>query len=242
MTPWAYRQRALVIALIYAGAFFFGYLIQGYAFGDVRPTFVLIGEWIGPGGVAVMAFVAALLVAVTYCIRLWASSYHAPGVVMMHDVVTDRLTIAGPYRFVRNPLYLGNITLALGMGLLAPPIGAALVVIGNLVFVNWLCTVEERFMARTHGEIYRQYCAEVPRLIPHIWPIGRSAGAPRASFAIGFRTEIVFLGLTLAMFYFAVVAILFGRQSYFGWVMCGIVAAFLVWQQVANRPSKGRGR
>lgn len=242
MTPWAYRQRALVIALIYGAGFFFGYLVQGYALHDVTPTFVLVGQYVGGGGTIAMAFLAAALVTATYLIRLWASSYHAPGVVMKHDVVTDRLTIAGPYRYVRNPLYVGNVTLSLGIGLLGPPVATLLIFLGNLVFVNWLCAVEERFMATTHGETYRQYCAEVPRLLPHLWPIRPSSNAPAPSFELGFRTEIVFLGMTLAMLYFAIVAVLLDRQSYFGWIMLALVGAFLVWQYLANRPSKGATR
>jgi len=242
VTPWAYRQRALVIALIYAASFFFGYLVQGYAVNDVTPTYVLLGQYVGGSGTIAMAFLAAAFVAATYLIRLWASSYHVPGVVMKHDVVTDRLTIAGPYRFVRNPLYVGNVLLSVGIGLLGPPVTTVLIFLGNLVFVNWLCAVEEQFMATTHGEIYRQYCAEVPRLLPHLWPIRQSSNAPAPSFELGFRTEIAFLGMTLAMLYFAIVAVPLDRQSYVAWIMIAIVGVFLLWQYLANRSSKGATR
>src|ERR1039458_6078090 len=45
------------------------------------------------------------------------------------------LVADGPYRYVRNPLYFGNILLAIGFGMMASRVGCAILIVGMLVFV-----------------------------------------------------------------------------------------------------------
>src|SRR5438105_9946114 len=120
--PWEFRFRALVIGLAFGAGFFFGYALQFALFGRAEPTFVMLGQHSGRAGIVGAAWFAAALTAAAWLIRWWASSYHAPGVVLAPDVVADKFTAAGPYRHVRNPLYLANCFLALGIGLLGPPV------------------------------------------------------------------------------------------------------------------------
>jgi len=71
---------------------------------------------------------------------------------------------SGPYRFTRNPMYVGLTLAYLGeMGILveAAPIIPLLLVIA---YVNWtVIPIEEDRLAATFGGAYRQYCAQVPR-------------------------------------------------------------------------------
>ena len=60
--------------------------------------------------------VAALLVGVAALIRTWASAYLQSERVHDSNLRTEGVVADGPYRHVRNPLYLGNFLLALGMG------------------------------------------------------------------------------------------------------------------------------
>jgi protein-S-isoprenylcysteine O-methyltransferase Ste14 len=85
---------------------------------------------------------------------------------------TDRLgplIAAGPFRWVRNPLYIGNIALWVGFALaaqlpwLAVPI-ALLLMLEYHAIVRW----EERLLAERLGESYRSYMARVPRWIPRV--------------------------------------------------------------------------
>lgn len=83
------------------------------------------------------------------------------------------LVDTGPYAWVRNPLYVGNLLLWAGLGVVAWP--AALVVVPLLcayyaVIVRW----EEANLAARLGEPYLRYKARVPRWLPR--PPGEPSG------------------------------------------------------------------
>jgi protein-S-isoprenylcysteine O-methyltransferase Ste14 len=90
-----------------------------------------------------------------------------------------RLVVTGPYRFVRNPMYIGA-ALALGGAALyyqSPPLlgYAALFLLVAHVFV---AAYEERVLRETFGGAYEAYCARVHRWWPSRAPLtGHNAGA-----------------------------------------------------------------
>jgi protein-S-isoprenylcysteine O-methyltransferase Ste14 len=72
----------------------------------------------------------------------------------------------GPYRFSRNPQYLGFILALLGWPLLA---ASALTLLASLVGIVPLLLVplaEEPWLAARHGPAYRAYTRAVPRFLP----------------------------------------------------------------------------
>jgi hypothetical protein len=73
---------------------------------------------------AVFIFAAVILV-VSAALRSWGTAYLQTAVMQSRTVVTDRLLADGPFRHVRNPLYLGNMFMAVGLGLAASPINFA---------------------------------------------------------------------------------------------------------------------
>jgi hypothetical protein len=75
---------------------------------------------------------------------------------------------AGPYRYVRNPLYLGTMIHVLALALLMPPSGAIFMIVTLAVFQLRLILGEEAFLTRTLGEAYLAYRASVPRLLPSL--------------------------------------------------------------------------
>jgi hypothetical protein len=83
---------------------------------------------------------------------------------------SSRLLADGPYRYVRNPLYFGNILLAIGFGLMASRIGFAILVLDMIVFDYRLILREEAGIAASQGDGFRAYCAAVPRLLPALRP------------------------------------------------------------------------
>jgi protein-S-isoprenylcysteine O-methyltransferase Ste14 len=77
------------------------------------------------------------------------------------------LVDSGPFAWVRNPLYLGNIGLWVGFAFMARLPWLALVFLALLLLeyhaiVNW----EERLLASRIGDAYVQYMTRVPRWIP----------------------------------------------------------------------------
>jgi protein-S-isoprenylcysteine O-methyltransferase Ste14 len=84
---------------------------------------------------------------------------------------TDRFVATGLYRFVRNPMYVGVLTVIAGEGLLfaSPAVlvwGAALAVAFHLFVV----LVEEPSLRRRFGAEYERYRAHVRRWLPRLSP------------------------------------------------------------------------
>ena len=94
------------------------------------------------------------------------------------------LVATGPFAWVRNPLYIGNVLLWTGFGLSAG-LPALAVVIGTLLALEYHAIVrwEETLLDARLGPAYRSYAARVPRWIPSRWP--RPAQNPAARFSWG---------------------------------------------------------
>ena len=150
----------------------------------------------------ILAF-GALLVAVAALLRTWGTSYLKAEVMRDSRVHTEKLLADGPYRYVRNPLYLGNILMAIGIGLMASRTGFLILSLGMTVFVIRLLLREEADLLRDQGEPYRRYCAAVPRLVPSLKPRLPSAGNV-AHWGQGLRAESMYWLLAFAMAVFAV--------------------------------------
>jgi protein-S-isoprenylcysteine O-methyltransferase Ste14 len=127
-------------------------------------------------------------------LRLWAVHY----IGVISRTRSDRLgplVAAGPFAFVRNPLYLGNIALWAGMALTAQLAWMAPIFILVLgaeyhAIVQW----EEGLLASRLGDAYRDYAARVPRWVPTIHhavqegrnPSDRTSAGPEAAGAASF--------------------------------------------------------
>ena len=112
-------------------------------------------------------------------LRLWAVRH----IGVISRTRSDRLgplISTGPFEWVRNPLYIGNLALWVGFTLsagpvwLLPPI-VVLLAIEYHAIVRW----EEGLLDARLGETYRGYASRVPRWMPRR---PRAAGS-RASHA-----------------------------------------------------------
>jgi hypothetical protein len=72
----------------------------------------------------------------------------------------------GPYRYLRNPLYVGTWLNALALAMLMPSSGAVFAVLGVTMFLLVLMWAEESFLTGRLGEAYAEYRKMVPRLAP----------------------------------------------------------------------------
>jgi hypothetical protein len=98
-------------------------------------------------------------------------------------------------------LYLGNVLLALGMGLMANRKGYFLMVLGNLIIVYRLIRREEAELLESQAESYLRFLKAVPRLFPSLTPRLPASGA-------GPRWAQAFVGETF-FWTFAAAAIVF---------------------------------
>jgi protein-S-isoprenylcysteine O-methyltransferase Ste14 len=82
------------------------------------------------------------------------------------SVPPDRIVDSGPYRWVRNPMYLGHLIFFAGIALTL----GSWIALGVLVFhAFWFhrrVREDEERLAQLFGESYRDYCRRVKRWIP----------------------------------------------------------------------------
>jgi protein-S-isoprenylcysteine O-methyltransferase Ste14 len=184
-----------------------------------------------------LVFAAAALIAVlASAIRTWGTAYLRPEVMVSTRLQTSRLVADGPYRFVRNPLYLGNIMIAFAMGLMASCLGLAVLVIGNTVFVYRLMLREEAELEASRGDPYRAYCAAVPRLIPALYPRVSAAGSV-PDFWAGLLGELFFWTFTASLLVFAVTL----NQKLYYWVLGCSFLVYALSLLAIKRRSKRSG-
>lgn len=241
-TPMEFRLRVVWIAGAYFAGFFLGAFIQdGLLHGGPEPTIVVMGSHLGRAGIELFAWLAVAFVVAAWLVRWWGSSYHSPGVVMSGDVVTDEFTVAGPYRYVRNPLYFGNVLLAIGIGALGPPPATLLVISFNMIVVYRLIAIEERFLKAANGDVYARYCAEVPRLLPRLTPAPLPADPRRPDIAYGFVTELFVLGFVGSMIYYVLITLPAqgrGHSFMYFWLIAGVA---VIVQSSLSRARESRG-
>lgn len=144
----------------------------------------------------------ALFCVAAAALRTWGTAYLNSEVMVDSRLHTSRLVADGPYRYVRNPLYFGNILLAIGFGLMSSRIGFAILVLGMIFFDYRLILREETLILANQGESYRAYCAAVPRLLPALSPKLPSAGGI-AHWGDGFLGEAFMWVLALSVAVFA---------------------------------------
>ncbi|MDE3136050.1 MAG: isoprenylcysteine carboxylmethyltransferase family protein [Acidobacteriota bacterium] len=131
---------------------------------------------------------AAVLITLGAVWRTWGSAYLGTNVVQDRKMHTDRLVGDGPYRRTRNPLYLGNLFLVLGLGLLLGPLAYVILVVGMWVLVRLFIRDEEAGLEASSGESYRAYLSAVPRIFPS-WRPRIPAGGAKPRWVQGFCGE-----------------------------------------------------
>ncbi len=83
-----------------------------------------------------------------------------------HVKKNRELTRTGPYAYVRNPLYLGSIIIALGFALAARDVWVGVAIVMLFAFIYWpVIRAEEKFLRHQFAE-YRSYAEGVPRFLP----------------------------------------------------------------------------
>lgn len=82
-------------------------------------------------------------------------------------VYASKLVQGGVFAHCRNPLYLGNIMLAVGIALMVHSALFYLLVLSfvALVYIA-IVAAEERYLLQVFGDDYRRYCARVRRWLP----------------------------------------------------------------------------
>jgi protein-S-isoprenylcysteine O-methyltransferase Ste14 len=102
------------------------------------------------------------LVGLGEALRTWAAG---------HLVKDERLTVGGPYAYVRNPLYVGSLFSGVGFMVIIGDwrLAVAFAVAALAVYVPTVGQ-EEAYLRRIHGEAFEHYRRAVPSIIPCLRP------------------------------------------------------------------------
>jgi protein-S-isoprenylcysteine O-methyltransferase Ste14 len=154
--------------------------------------------WISLTGASNVLLGAAILLALAAAgLRTWGAAYLGTAVVQDAAMQGGRVVTDGPYRYVRNPLYLGTWLHMFALGLLMPASGAVFAVVLLGVEQLRLIGAEEEFLARTLGQAYLDYKAKVPSLLPSLLPRVPASGT-RPAWGMAVLGEIYMWGVVIA--------------------------------------------
>jgi protein-S-isoprenylcysteine O-methyltransferase Ste14 len=152
-----------------------------------QPTRLLL---VAGGGVALLGL----------AVRSWAAGFL---------VKNQSLATSGPYRYTRNPLYLGSALTGVGLAIAGGSVVMILAFAGLFLLVYGpVIRREEQLLRQRFGAVYEGYAASVPLLLP--WR--RAGPASGESFdwaryrknreyeaALGFAAALAFLVLKMRL-------------------------------------------
>jgi protein-S-isoprenylcysteine O-methyltransferase Ste14 len=136
--------------------------------------------------------IGAVVVVLGEMLRFRGVAYAGSLTRVTGSVGAPELIVAGPFAYVRNPLYVGNITIYTGIGIMSNALWPWLVITAFCWFVFQYMVIvrlEEGFLAREFAN-YAEYRANVPRFIPRLTPYRTPAQAnQRPDTAGAWRSE-----------------------------------------------------
>lgn len=170
--PWNYVRHTAELEVTAANAHTWGILaanIAPYVGHAGDPSNIVTAFNVLLSVAIAVAFVAALL-------RTWGAAYLGADVVLdgaMHTAETpgvSQIIQAGPFRHLRNPLYLGTFLHVFALALLMSRSGAIFTILAIGILQVRLILGEEAFLTDTLGAPYKAYCDKVPSVVPALRP------------------------------------------------------------------------
>ena len=113
------------------------------------------------------------LIAIGEFIRTWAVRY-AGGVTRTRNVGAPELCTSGPFAYVRNPLYIGNMIIYSGVVLIAGGdyvwLMLGITILFFLIQYSLIVSLEQNTLSNIFGNQYNNYCENVRALLPRFTP------------------------------------------------------------------------
>jgi len=127
-------------------------------------------------------------------IRFWGVSWAGSETRTTGGVGGTYLVISGPFAHVRNPLYIGNILMYLGLGVMSMSLFPYLQIVAIIFFIvqyHVIVKEEERFLEKKFGNDYQKFLKNVPRFFPRLTKyIDSSIPQPVYKISAGLKSEI----------------------------------------------------
>ncbi len=140
-------------------------------------------------------------------IRFWGVSWAGSETRTTSGVGSSYLVISGPFAHVRNPLYIGNILMYVGLGIMSYSLFPYLQIIALIFFLFQYFLIvgeEEEFLAKKYGPDYEEFKKNVPAFFPRITLYkNEKIAQPKVNFKKGLKSETrtlqAFLLISLSM-------------------------------------------
>ncbi len=143
-------------------------LVAGLGAGYVPFALLPKSPQVETGFFAYLAFPLWLLGGVIVLWCFWDFTFKGHG-TPNPSVPPKELVTTGLYRYIRNPIYVGTLTIIIGHFLWFKTIWMlAYSVVVFLVFHLFVALYEEPTLKEKFGMTYENYCKSVPRWIPKI--------------------------------------------------------------------------
>lgn len=171
---------------------------------------------------------AGVLAAIGAGLRVWGTAWLGPATVQNLEMKAGEVVADGPYRYVRNPLYLGLWFMLVALGFLMPPTGTLFTMVLSAVFMLRLILGEEAFLAGQLGQPYLNYINAVPRLIPRLRTTLPRSGR-KAHWLRAVLSEISPIGIFIALAFvsWSYNRLLMARVIIVGFGISVVVRAFM---------------
>jgi protein-S-isoprenylcysteine O-methyltransferase Ste14 len=177
----------------------------------------------------IVTLLAIVLAALGAAFRVWGTAYLGAGIVTSGAMHAQSVVAAGPYRYVRNPLYFGSFVFSLAVSILMPPTGAIFFVVAIFLQILRLILGEEKYLAVQQREPYLAYKAQVPRFVPSLAPrVLASTAQPHWTEAILAETYPVGMTLCFAVLAWRYNSLLLTQAVVICFGLSLIVRAFIV--------------
>jgi protein-S-isoprenylcysteine O-methyltransferase Ste14 len=134
------------------------------------PVPLVLIAFLGSNATIHRVIIGSLIISVGETIRIWSGGYLG-GSLRTRKIGGEVLVKSGPYSYTRNPLYLGNLLLSVGMAICFWALMPYLMVILLLFFFFQYYSIvkaEEEFLATKFGEEYVLYRNSVPAFLPRL--------------------------------------------------------------------------
>lgn len=137
--------------------------------------------------------IGLLITLIGEAIRLWAVSWAGSETRTTGTIGGTFLIISGPYSFVRNPLYVGNILMYTGLGIMSNALFPYLQIAGFIFFViQYLIIIneEEKYLSKTFGAEFENFKSKVPKFLPRLIPYrDKNVKQPPLNMQAGLKSE-----------------------------------------------------
>lgn len=202
---------------------------------------VLEKMWGGPLGDAFEGFAVGMMI-LGEGIRIATVGFVPRGTSgrNTHGQVAEVLNTSGLYSVVRNPLYLGNCLMYVGLALFSQNIALAVILaLVLLPYYERIISAEETFLAEKFGTSYTDWAAQTPAFLPRL----SGFVAPAMPFSLRSvirREQASILGAVAALYLMELGFHLIGPDDeamavQWHWIMGATVILFLAAQIAKKR-------